>query len=92
MEKIAEKRQGRMVIHNLTLKQTESAVYNSFRCHIGLLMHSQWYEVMLRSMKHVGRSLQAVDQPLDIGELLAEIPEGPEATMAAFVAEGELGV
>ena len=92
MEKIAEKRQGRMIIHNLTLKQTETAVYNSFRCHVGLLMHSQWYEVMLRSMKHVGRSLQAVDQPLDIGELLAEIPEGPEATRAAFVAEGELGV
>ena len=47
---------------------------------------------MLRSMKHVGRSLQAVDQPLDIGETLAEIPEGPEAMMAAFVADGELGV
>ena len=69
------KRGKQMVINNCTQGQIESMVYDSIRRRIGLLMHTLWFELMIRSMSLVGWGTRQTPDDFDVIEASREISE-----------------
>ena len=89
VERIAMKRGKQMVINNCTQGQIESMVYDSIRRRIGLLMHTLWFELMIRSMSLVGWGTRQTPDDFDVIEASREISE---QDIGALAVDGELGV
>ena len=90
VKKIAQRRGAKMVLHNCTPGQIESIVYDAIRRRLGLLMHTQWFELMMRSMSLVSWGTTEDIADFDMMEAGSDVARSRVASGLAI--EGELGV
>ena len=84
IERIAERRRQRMTLYNLSEDQTKAAVYDAIRKRLGMLAHSTWHSIMLRSLRLASHNV--------IGNFDTEEALGGAFDDPSFTVAGELGL